>query len=413
MTLGTLLGGLFSYGFSLAMGRLLGPEMFGDIGAASSVIMVIGSLGTALLLVAMHFGGSLIAQGRADLAQVLHGQLIRRVIQATVIIVLLMLLLIGPLSELLSIKSRLAFGLIIASLIFAMPLFVSRGFLQGAKSFRRFSWTNVIELGVKFTVSIILVKIGLSINGAAAAFVISSLVAYWFAEASLKPVWASSDPSFRENGALSTKEVLAYAWPAALSSGLNLVVINLDILLAKAFFSPLVAGQYVAISTVAKIIFYITGPISSVMFPLITEQWVQGVKHYKTLFLALGATAVTSAILLGLYYLFQRPIIAALYGAQYVELSGLLFGSAVIVVSLSFTNLMSTYFLSVKKFGFLYLLAVGVALELVIVGNRHQTIEEMVGALQVGSSLLITLMMVYYLLMKRGVIVSRLKGNRG
>ena len=133
--------------------------------------------------------------------------------------------------------------------------------------------------------------------------------------------------------------MLSYSWPTLLASILLAVSINLDIILVKHYFPAEEAGLYAAVSTIGKIILYATGPIVSVMFPMISEQTAKKEKHYKIFLLSLTMTLVGALIILGIYVIAPGKVISILYGGTYASLYYLLPQVGVAVLFYALINL--------------------------------------------------------------------------
>jgi O-antigen/teichoic acid export membrane protein len=410
VTVGTIIGGVISYIFSALMGRLLGPSLFGDLGAITSFLLILTAVGGAILTVTMHYSGRYYAVRNFQALKRLHGRFSKTLLITALAVIVVCVLFSPVISRFFGISDQLALVIGLVSLLFSTLIVVNRGILQGTQRFSALSFNNVGELIIKLITAVLLIKLGWALLGATTAIVVSIGIAYIISYLMIRDLLAQGEEATNQTYSeeIDRKDIVNYAWPTLLSTFFLLVVMNLDIILVKKFFEPVIAGQYVAVSTIAKIIFYVTGPISSVMFPLITEQQMKGEKHYQTLFLALVLTLITAGALLGLYYLFEQTIIVALYGDSYRSLGYLLPQSAWLVTFLALVNLMTNYFLSIRKFFFIvfYPIVIGGVLWYII--TTHPTVGSVVVALQVGTSLLFSLMLVYYLVMKRRQISSLL-----
>ena len=128
-----------------------------------------------------------------------------------------------------------------------------------------------------------------------------------------------------------------------------LLFFSLDIILAKYFLSPDLAGKYSALSLIGKIIYLGTNSISKVMFPFVSER-KERLEGSKDLFLKsylLVFSIGTLAVLI--YSMFSNFIVLTLYGKEYIEISKYLFISGISFLILSLTNLNLMYLLSSNK----------------------------------------------------------------
>lgn len=405
VSIGTFIGGAISYLFSVAMGRLLGPAKFGDLGAISSFLIIVTSVSGAVSTVAMHYSGQLLAGEKKDELKRLHRRLSRLVFGGSLILMLVSMLSVGWIVRTFSISDSKALYIVLITVVPSFLVVINKGILQGTQRFWGTTVSNIIELLVKLAIGVVLVKLGLSLIGATIAMVTASIVSYLVTYYLIRDLVGgkstTSDNTTEPEDLLERRDVLGYFWPTVGSTVLLLALMNLDTVFIKHFFAPDQAGQYIAVATIAKIIFFITGPISLVMFPLITEQKAKGEKHYHTLAYSILLTLLASFFLLAIYTVFKDKIVTTLYGSAYSQLGGLLPLASWLVIFLSLVNLMTQYFMSIRQFVFVYfflpvIIALGYRIYLF-----HSSITEVLNSLIAGAALLFTLMMIYYLLTKR------------
>lgn len=404
MSFGTIVGGVISYFFSVVMGRMLGPAKFGDLGAISSLVVLLTAVSGAVFTVVMHYSGSLYARGNIREIQKLQRKASSLLLGVSIAILAASYVFVPQVVSAFNVSDSLPVYVALASIVFSFMIVVNKGILQGTQKFWQITLAGIAELGVKLGTAVLLVGIGLGLLGATVSMVVSVVGAYLVSFLMVKKLLKDRErlkPSTQDQTKLVRSDVFRYLWPTVLATIGLLIVMNLDIIFVKRFFSPDEAGQYIAVSTIAKIIFYVTGPISLVMFPLVTEQRARGEKHYQTLLLSLFLTTLISALLLVFYMLLSDKIVIALYGQDYGSLGYLLPQASWLVVALSLVNLMVQYFTSIRQFTFIYFFPPIILAVIYLVMRNHQTISEVLRYLQIGSALLFLLMLINYLLSKR------------
>ncbi len=408
ISFGTFVGGAISYVFSVVMGRLLGPAHFGDLGAIASFIVLITAVSGAIFTVVMHYAGQLYVKKSFTELKKLHRKISMSVLVVATALLIISFALVPWVVKIFSISDSQALYIALVAIVFSFLIVINKGVLQGTQQFWAITVVGILELAIKLAVAVVLVRAGLGLKGATTAMVVSIgsayLVTLYMTQRLLnKPSnLAAQLPNHKSaEDVLERSDIMRYLVPTVFATLFLLVVMNLDVILVKHFFSPVDAGQYVAVSTIAKIIFYVTGPISLVMFPLITEQRTKGEKHYQTLLFSLILTIVASAILMTIYIIFQHKIIVALYGTQYGQLGYLLPQASWLVIALSLVNLMTQYFLSIRQFTFIYAYLPVIAGLMYFIFRQHDTIGHVIRLLEIGTALLFVLMLFNYLLTKR------------
>ncbi|MCL4374243.1 oligosaccharide flippase family protein [Patescibacteria group bacterium] len=91
---------------------------------------------------------------------------------------------------------------------------------------------------------------------------------------------------------------------------------NLDMMFAKKFFSPHAAGLYGAWNLFAKIVLYVSGPLSSLSFIYFSSTAYRQ-QHRRSLFWLIGAIVVVGALMLTVYTLIGKQIVTIIFSASY------------------------------------------------------------------------------------------------
>lgn len=414
ISIGTVLGGALSYLFSILMGRMLGPGSFGDLGAITSFLMLFASFGSGVLTVSMFYTSSAESQGNERIITKIHSRFSKYLLITGGALATIGVIFREQIAETLSISDPNALGMSMFYLLFSLLIVVNRGILQGKKRFYTLTLSTIAELAIKLIIAYCLVLLGWGLFGAIVALVFSIIISYIYTWWLIRDVLASNDSKQQaETNQTLKKDIIRYASPAFFGSLFTLLIMNIDIIIVKYYFEPVLAGKYIAISIIAKIIYYITSPISTVMFPLITEQVSKGSKHYKTLFQATLLTLMFSLLFFLVFYLFQNNIITFFYGNGFAGLEFLLPKVSILVICLSLINLMSAYFMSIKQFTFLYMYSITLVFQVVYIRNNNDSIMEVLNGLQIGSALLLFSMLSYYVYSKRRQLATKVISLHG
>lgn len=356
ITIGTVIGGIFTYAFSIVMGRALGPTGFGDLGAISSLLLIISSIGTGILTVGMHFTAKLNSTGSFYQLNIFHKRMLGVVAGISIVAIIMCLLFSRKFISALNIQDINSIYFSYFSIPFIFLTLANRGVLQGMKQFKSLSTATVFESIMKLTFGLMLVGAGYYVLGAVVSIILSSLVAYLLTLFQVKKTLEKVEVEQQGKPVVTGDEVIRYALPVVGSSLILLFIANLDVLLAKNIFDPIIAGQYIAVSTVAKIVFFISSPVSLVMFPMVTELRSMGKNYRHILTVSTLITIAIGATVLIFYALAGREIVSLLFGRDYVGQVRILVPSTVLMIIISLINLIANYFMSVKSFYFLFIL---------------------------------------------------------
>ena len=72
------------------------------------------------------------------------------------------------------------------------------------------------------------------------------------------------------------------------------MIITMDLILVKHFFSDQDAGVYATLSILGKIIYFAASPVASVMFPIVAGKHAKGEKYFEFLLMSLLITIFLS-----------------------------------------------------------------------------------------------------------------------
>lgn len=411
--IGTIVGSFFSYLFNMLAGRLLGPEKYGEFTALLSVMMILSVAGGAIMTVTMKYTSELIAKKYFNALNKLYKKFSRYTAIFAVCLIAVTLIFVKPIGNFFSIDDIVPICITLTSFLFGFLLVVNRGVLQGGQKFFDVTVTTVLEMFLKLLIGVILTKIGLGVSGAMLGVILSTAAVYFVSLWPLNKLLKNTKNSKVEAFIFNRKEIIAYTIPALISSTLLMIALNIDIILVKHYFNAETAGLYAAISTIAKIILYATGPIVSVMFPMISEKKTTGDKHYKLLLLSLLLTFVGAMVILVVYFVAPGSIIKVLYGTSFTSYYSYLPQVGIFILLYSLVNILANYYLVLKSYTFLYFFAFTLGLQLVLIDSYHDTLAVVIKILISTTGLLFALLFGYYLITKKEQLSEFIRGEYG
>lgn len=408
---GSTTASVFSYLFNMLMGRMLGPAQYGEMAAILSLLMIMSVGGTVLMTTTMFYVGEMYGLGNFSGIKRLFEIFTKYVLLLSLLFFLVGSALARPIADFFSISHVVPVVIAFSGFIFGFIILINRGILQGTQQFVAFTLIGILEMFLKVLVAVLLVRAGFALGGAIAATVIASVATYFVSLRPLTKLWRNIKQDEPAQFHFHKKEIFAYVWPVFISTLLLTVLINLDVILVKHYFPNDQAGLYAAVSTVGKIILYLTSPVISVMFPMILEKKSQGKKHFKMLFFSLALTAIGALIIMGVYSVVPSLVIRILYGKGYTALNYLLPQIGIFVLFYTLVNLLANYFLAIKNFVFLIFMAIAAILVVVWTGLSHGSIVAIIRIFTVSDGLLFAAMIGYYLYTKKNQLTQYFKGN--
>ena len=279
---------------------------------------------------------------------------------------------------------KINFGLLVFtnSMLFLLVLApVPRGILQGKKDFLGFGSSFVIEGTAKLVFSIILVFMGFKVFGALAGIFLG--LVFGLAASVLFLNKLLKVPEQKEDFSGAYK----FSIPFFITNLVMVALLSIDIILARRFFAPEIAGNYAVLSLLGKIIFFATSAVGKSMFPAASERFEQNqdtniiFKKSLSIILALVALAV-------LFYAWLPEIIVRLsFGQQYLKIAPLLVYSGIALSLLSCTNLVLLYGLSIDRLKAPGLLILFFLMEVALLSAFHSNLKEYITALLISNAM--------------------------
>lgn len=391
----SMFGNLAAFLFHIFMARALGSADYGVLGVLLSIIYIIAVPLFVIQMVITKFTSQYKAKREYDKINLLFRRSSIKFIKYGFVFFVLNLALIPILSKFLNIP-KINF-LVLSPLIFLATLIpVGRGVLQGLQEFKTLGYNIIIEAVLKLLFGVILVLLGLSVNGAVLAVVLSFMFPILILYKQLKIYLEKKEIE------MDIKEIYNSTYPILIALFSLTLFYTIDLFLVKHYFSSLEAGYYATASLLGKIIYFACLAIILVMFPKTTELFATNKPSDKILIKSLVLIIFISFPILGGYFFFPSYIILVLGGKQYLPISNILwlFGSALTLFTLSYA--LSFYNLSINKSSFIYGLIILDVVETIAIYFLHSSLKEVVIILNV-----ITLISFIYLVIYTTINLKR------
>ncbi len=350
-----------NYLFNVVLSRMLGPSSFAELNLVVTLLLMLTVVTHTVQLVAARATAELDVTRGVDAARDLHGWLRRR---AAVAGAVAGVVLAGgaPLWQVVfNSPSTLPYVVFGVGLPFFVVLGADRGFLQGRAGFRRLAIVNVVEMGVRLVVGVVLVALGAGVLGAVAAISLSFVAAGLVArDRSIPVVQAVTDQSIRR----AAQRMLGPSLVLLLG---QIVVANSDVLVVKASVSPAVAGQYAALALVGRAVFYVTWSLVEVAFPLAAREFHEGGRENAVVRRALAATAAIGAVAVAVTAIAPSLVVGVLFGDAYAAVEPLLWRYTMATVLFSLVFVVANHQLARGEYRATWLLLGGAGLQLAAV----------------------------------------------
>jgi O-antigen/teichoic acid export membrane protein len=393
VVIGSLFANFFSFLFNLFMSRNLTVAEYGVLASVMSLIIFPALVSNAIIPVVVRFAGDYFAKGDFPLLRGLYIKIKKILLFVGVSFFILFLFLIPSIKNFFHIDDINILFMADIIIFFGILGAINIAFLQAKLAFKFQVFINLINNVLKLILGVTLVLSGFSVGGATMAMIVAGIVAYVVSFTQIRFIFDRkiSSPS------ISTKELLAFGFPSALTLLGLTSFISTDIMLVKHFFNAQQAGLYAGLSLIGRVIFFVSAPIGTVMFPLIVRKHSRNENFTNTFKLSLLLVFVPSLLLAVFYALFPKfSILFFLKKEEYLAISDLIAPFALFIALFSLLSIIANFYLSIKKTNVYIPILLGAILQIILINFYHQTFLQIIIISMVITLVLVILLLAYY-----------------
>jgi O-antigen/teichoic acid export membrane protein len=378
---------VLTYLFQVAMARSLSTREYGELSATLATLNVLTIPVFGLCMAVTRDVAATSTTNLHDLGRLVRPYAVR-VAGVTLAGFAGLALLSSWLSGFLQLSS--VSPLIYLALLVAMTNAVGTGraILLGIHDFGSVGLNQVAEAFIRLVSGLTIAVAGLAATAGYAGYSLGLLVALLLATARIR--MRMGHPRSTPGGvprasptSVSPSKHADISWAAIVLTGTFIVLLNMDLIVVKHFLPPDLAGQYAALSTLAKALFVITNAFDVVLFPLATAARASGSNGDAHLRRALFSIGLIVVPVLATYWLAAVPMVSLLFGQRYAGVAPLLFPYALAVALLGVATLIARYRLAVG-----YRVPSAALLGAIVIASGafvlfHETLDQVVGVLLV------------------------------
>lgn len=397
MIIGSNSVSFINYLYHLVMGRMLGPVGYGELASLIALIGLVGIIPGSVSLVIIKQVSSV--KDELEINN-LVGWFKAKIFLASVIFSISVLIISPFIASFLNIHKISYLILIAISFLFSLQAGLYRSILQGLLKFKEMILSILIENTTKLVLSIFLVYLGFQVGGVMLSLVISAILGLYVTN-----YYLGYRPVKNTKSSLHTKSMITFLIPFAIQSIAVTSLYSSDVILVKHFFSAHEAGIYAALSTLGKIIFFGTGPINAVMFPLVSQREAKGQNYKKIFQYSFFVTTVGAIFIAGFYWLFPSFAINLLYGSAYLEAKNLLIWFAIFISLFTLSSLLISYSLSLGKTKVALFPLAAAVIQIIAITFFHQSLFTVILISIIITALLLVSLLIYSILYGKRILI--------
>ncbi len=376
MFVATTLASILNLLYQLFMVRSLSPADFGLLDKLMGLMLITAMPTGTLQAVVTKFIASYKAENKYSNIKAFLRLFLGKVSLFGIVLLLVFILFRSNISAYYKTNNELLI-VIVGMVLFVSTVFpLNLGALQGLEKFKSLGTASIASSLLRFVVGVILVSLGFRVGGALTALIVAAVIGFLISFIPLRKYFffKPDASSLESDEKLDLKGIYKYCFPAFIALFSFGLLTNMDIQLISPYFSVEDAGYFAVARMIGKIILYLPGAVTMVMFPKIAAEYTQNKDTTGTLkkcLLVVGSMCfVSGAVCL----IFPNFILRVLAGAVYPECIPLVMP---FVVSMSFYALCSVflyYYLSTHNMKFIYIFGAFVFVQAGLIKIFHSSL---------------------------------------
>lgn len=371
---GSLLGNVLNFLFNLFMSRNLSVSEYGILASLISLISLFGFPAGSIVPTVVNFAATYFARGNLDHVRSLYFKVSKFFFGIGVIILVVFAIFTDQIGEFFNIRNNSLILLAGANVFISFITAANMPLLQAKLSFKFISIINIVGSSFKLIFGVILVLFDFAVAGAMWAYFISSLSCV-LSFIKLKFLFLKSE----KKSEVKLNKLFSYGIPASLALfGLSSFITS-DIILVKHFFTPVNAGLYAGLSLIGKVVYFISAPIGTVMFPLVVQKHARKEKYFNLLVLSLFIVLLPSLILVvGYFFLPDLIIKFFLKKDEYLTIAPFVGFFGIFIAIFSLLSITTNFYLSIKKTNVFIPIVFGAIIQILLIFLQHDSFFQVI-----------------------------------
>lgn len=387
---GSLISNVLAYLYHLIVGRILGPEQYGELAALYSLFYILNVPSAVVQTILTKLFSILKATDKLGEAKYLFFRSLSIIFVLALVGFVFIAASVTGVAAFLHIESRVNFYWLYIAFALSFVSMVPVSLLAAYQRFFAQSALSAVGMALRLVFAVFAAPFG--VTWTLISNVVAIIVTLGTYVLPMRFVFAAQASKL----SIPKSRTIRYSVPTLLTTLAIAALYNQDVLLVKHFFSSTDAGIYSSLSVLGKIIFYASSAITFVLFPVISERKELKRGHTRLVAASLMFVGALSSVLTILYFLFPRFVVGVLYGPSYeaaIPYVGL-FG--VFMTFFTLDNILFSICLAAEKTRVWVFGIIGALMQLTMIWLYHGSLQAVIGVNSIVAAALFVILLVYY-----------------
>lgn len=375
--------------YHVFVGRILGTEGYGELAALLSLFYILNVPSSVITTILVKFFSVLKASGAQGQAKRLIRTTTTKILIVEAIGMVLLLIFSRSIASFLNIESHwyvVWLYLIFATFIVSV---VNGSAIQGFQLFTASSVLTTVGMTLRLVFGALFAYFG--VGWTLISNIFSNCISFGLSFIPLRfMAYVKEQPL-----TINRKEALNFSIPAFITTLGITLLFSQDVLLVKHYFTSHEAGIYASLSVLGKVLFYATGAVSFVLFPVVSERNASGKGHARLVTVGL---MIIGLVCIGLtaFYFIAPGIVLNAFGKAFFGAAQYMGPFAIFMSFFSLASILIQTLLALDKMK-VWIITAGCAfLQTILIVFYHNTISQVIGVNIAVSIILFASLLLYY-----------------
>ncbi|MEM2943237.1 MAG: hypothetical protein QW087_00645 [Methanomassiliicoccales archaeon] len=393
MFIATIVAGSCDYIYQIIMGRQLGPAGYSELNAMLSIFYIISVPTQTIAAFVVRHVSKYKAQD--------NDEAIRWLVRKTLLISFFVGLIIAvgicatvpTFTRFASLSSSLPLFILMIGTVIVLMSPAGYGTVQGLQKFHLSALCAISGPVAKLFFGVLLVFAGFSTNGAFGAAIIGVFFTFVVGIVFIRNFLRQKA---RNENKPDLSHAVSYLAKAIVAVVCFSILINIDVFMARRYLGPYDAGVYTVASILSKVIWFLPGAVSTVMFPRVSEFYTRNKETAGVLRRAIFYTLCITGLVALAYVVIPDRIIVVFYGDTYLDAAPALSVLGIAMTLFGLSSLFMNYSLAIESRAYIAIFCFFTALEIILIMTFHTTMISIAYDLFIASAGILSLSWLYF-----------------